>query len=85
VLRGEISTVTGVNAVAGIDEVTVNFDLALTDAKNGRLLSQVDARSESFSGTDTLGTALGLVKKEADPLVARIYNDFCRNAGSPAR
>jgi hypothetical protein len=44
-------------------------------------LSEVGAKSESFSGSDTLGTALDLVRRQADPLVARIYNDFCQNAG----
>jgi hypothetical protein len=85
VLRGEISTLTARNDIVGVDEVTVNFDLALTDARTGRLLSAVDSKSESFSGTDTLGTALALVRKQADPLVAQVYNDFCRNAGAGAK
>ena len=82
VLRGEILTRASVNPVLGINEVAVNLDLTLTDARTGRLLSTVGARSESFSGTDTLGTALALVRSEADALVARIYNDFCQNAGA---
>jgi hypothetical protein len=81
-LRGEILTRASVNPVLGINEVAVNFDLTLTDARTGRLLSAVGTRSESFSGTDTLGTALALVGREADALVARIYNDFCQNAGA---
>jgi hypothetical protein len=80
VLRGDIATRIGTNRVLDIDEVSVNFDLRLTNAATGRLLSEVGAKSESFSGADVLGTALTLVKAQADPLVAQIYNDFCRRA-----
>jgi hypothetical protein len=81
VLRGDIATQTSVNRVVGIDEVAVNLDLRLFDARNGRVLSEASARSESFSGSDTLSTAFALVQDQADPLVARIYNDFCQHAG----
>lgn len=80
VLRGDILTLTSVNPVLGINEVAVSFGLALSDARTGRLLSEVAAKSEAFSGADTVGTALDLVRREADPLVARIYNDFCQNS-----
>jgi hypothetical protein len=80
VLRGDILTLASVNPVLGINEVAVRLDLTLSDARTGRLLSEVGAKSEAFSGSDTLGTALDLVRRQADPLVARIYNDFCQNA-----
>jgi len=82
VLRGDILTLASVNPVLGINEVAVSFGLTLSDARTGRLLSEVGAKSEAFSGTDTLGTALELVRQQADPLVARIYNDFCQNAAA---
>ena len=82
VLRGDILTLTSVNPVLGINEVAVSVGLTLSDARTGRLLSEVGAKSESFSGSDTLGTALDLVRRQADPLVARIYNDFCQNAAA---
>jgi hypothetical protein len=82
VLRGDILTLASVNTVLGVNEVAVNVGLTLTDARTGRLLSEVSAKSESFSGSDTLGTALDLVRRQADPLVARIYNDFCQNAAA---
>ncbi len=81
-LRGDILTLASVNPVLGINEVAVSFGLTLSDARTGRLLSEVGAKSEAFSGTDTLGTALELVRQQADPLVARIYNDFCQNAAA---
>ena len=80
VLRGDIRTLASINPVLGINEVAITVGLTLTDARTGRMLSEVGARSESFSGSDTLGTALDLVRKQANPLVARIYNDFCQNA-----
>jgi hypothetical protein len=80
VLRGDILTLASVNPVLGINEVAVRLELSLSDARTGRLLSEVSAKSEAFSGSDTLGTALDLVRRQADPLVARIYNDFCQNA-----
>jgi hypothetical protein len=82
VLRGDILTRASVNRVLGINEVTINVGLTLTDARTGWLLSEVGAKSESFSGADTLGTALDLVREQANPLIARIYNDFCQNAAA---
>lgn len=79
VLRGSISTRTGVNPVVQVSEVAVNIELTLS-AADGRVLSTVEAHSDSYSGVDTLGTALALVREQADPLVAQLYNDYCRNA-----
>jgi hypothetical protein len=82
VLRGSISTRAGVNPVVQVKEVAVNIELTLS-AADGRVLSTVDAHSDSYSGQDTLGTALTLVREQADSLVAQLYNDYCRNAASP--
>jgi hypothetical protein len=78
ILRGVISTQSGVNAVVGVNEVAVNINLALS-ASDGRALSDVSARADSYSGSDVLGTALDLVKEQADPLVAQLYNDYCNS------
>jgi hypothetical protein len=85
VLRGDILTLASVNPVLGINEVAVNVRLTLSDARTGRLLSEVGAKSESFSGSDLLGTALDVFRTQADALVARIYNDFCQNAAPEGR
>jgi hypothetical protein len=82
VLRGSISTRTGVNSVVQVNEVAVNIEFTLSGA-DGRVLSTVQAHSDSYSGVDTLGTALTLVREQADPLVAQLYNDYCRNADGP--
>jgi hypothetical protein len=84
ILRGDITTTTGVNRVVGVREVAVDVQLTLSSA-SGRTLSAVDARSEAYSGNDTLGTATALLKRQADQLVAQLYNDFCRNADSSAQ
>jgi hypothetical protein len=76
VLRGVISARSGVNPIVQVDEVAVNIELTLSAAE-GRVLSEVSAHSDSYSGTDTLSTALDLVKQQADLLVAHLYNDYC--------
>jgi nucleotide-binding universal stress UspA family protein len=78
ILKGSISSRTGTNPVVGVKEVDVNIDLTLS-AADGRVLSDVSAHSGSYSGSDTLGTALDLVKEQADTLVAQLYNDYCHD------
>ena len=77
VLKGSITSRTGVNPVVQVHEVAVNIELTLSQV-DGRVLSDVNAHADSYSGGDTLGTALTLVREQADPLVARLYNDYCR-------
>jgi hypothetical protein len=79
ILRGDITMRTGVNELVGVREVAVDVQLTLSSA-SGRQLSSVDAHSESYSSIDLLGTASGLLKRDADQLVARLYNDYCRQA-----
>lgn len=77
VLRGLITTQTGINPVLRINEVAVHMGFTLVDA-GGRTISNVVARDDSYAGTDTLGMALTLVNEQADEVVARLYNDYCR-------
>jgi hypothetical protein len=76
ILRGIISSQTGVNPVVQVNEVAVNINLTLA-AADGRVLSDVSAHSDSYSGSDTLATALDLVKRQSDLLVAQLYSDYC--------
>ena len=78
ILKGSITNRTGINPVVGVKEVDVNIDLTLS-AADGRVLSDVSAHSGSYSGSDTLATALDLVKEQADTLVAQLYNDYCHD------
>lgn len=77
ILRGSISSQTGVNPVVQVNEVAVNIELTLSGV-DGRILSDVSAHSDSYSGADTLHTAVALVREQADPLIAELYNDYCR-------
>jgi hypothetical protein len=80
VIKGEISSRSGVNPISRIDEVSVNIDLVLETSK-GRALSEVETHSDSYSGSDTMRTAAALVREHADALVAQLYNDYCSKAG----
>jgi hypothetical protein len=82
ILRSDLTITTDINEVVGIHEVAVDLQLTLSSA-SGRQLSAVDAHSESYSGLDTFGTASALLKRQADKLVAQLYNDYCRKADAP--
>lgn len=81
ILRGLITTQTGINPVLKINEVAVHMGFTLVSA-GGKAISSVAAKADSYSGTDTLGMALELVNEQADEVVARLYNDYCRLAGA---
>jgi len=80
VIKGEISSRSGVNPVTRIDEVSVNVELQLETAK-GHALSEVETHSDSYSGSDTMHMAATLVREHADQLVGQLYNDYCTKAG----
>jgi hypothetical protein len=84
ILRGDITTMAGVNRVVGVNEVAVDVQLVLTSA-SGREISRVEGHSDAYSGTDTLATAAQLLRQQADPLVAQLYNDYCRKADAHGR
>jgi hypothetical protein len=44
------------------------------------VISDVNASSSSYSGTDISGMALTLVNEQIDEVVAKLYGDYCRNA-----
>jgi hypothetical protein len=80
ILRGLITTQTGINPVLKINEVAVHMGFTLVPS-GGKTISSVAAKADSYSGTDTLGMALTLVNEQADEVVAQLYNDYCRLAG----
>ena len=81
ILRGLITTQTGINPVLKINEVAVHMGFTLVSS-GGKTISSVAAKADSYSGTDTLGMALTLVNEQADEVVAKLYNDYCRAAGA---
>lgn len=81
ILRGLISTSATRNAIINVNQVSIRMDFMLTGA-NGRMISEANARNESYAGQDTLGMALTLIKERADEVVARLYSDYCQKAGA---
>jgi len=80
VLRGLISSQATPNPMMAVNQVSVNMGFTLT-ASNGRVISDTEARSSSYAGSDVHQMALTLVNEKADEVVAMLYADYCRNAG----
>ncbi len=79
ILRGLISSQAVPSIIVAVNTVTVNFGFTLTGS-NGRIISDVNASSSSYSGTDVSRMALTLVNEQIDEVVAKLYGDYCRNA-----
>ena len=82
VLRGLISSQATPNPMMAVNQISVNMGFTLT-ASNGRVISDTEARSSSYAGSDVHQMALTLVNEKADEVVAMLYADYCRNAGKP--
>ena len=80
VLRGLISSEATQNPLMAVNQVSVSMGFTLTGG-NGRIISDVNANASSYSGADVARMALTLVNEQADDVVARLYADYCRNAG----
>jgi hypothetical protein len=80
VLRGLISSQAMQNPIMVVNQVSVTMDFALT-ASNGKQIATAQAQSASYAGPDVARMALTLVNEQADEVVARLYSDYCRNAG----
>jgi hypothetical protein len=83
VLRGLISSQAIPNPMMVVNQVSVNMKFTLSGA-NGRQISDVEANSGSYAGADVARMALTLVNEKADEVVASLYADYCRNAGTAA-
>ena len=79
ILRGMISSQRGINPVLKINEVAVNMGFSLQ--AGGKSLADVDARADSYSGTDTVGMALTLIEERADAVVNRLVAGYCAARG----
>jgi hypothetical protein len=80
VLRGLISSQAMQNPLIAVNQVSVNMGFTLTGS-NGRVISDTEASSASYAGSDVEKMALTLVNEKADEVVASLYADYCRNAG----
>jgi hypothetical protein len=82
VLRGLISAEASRNPIIAVNQVAVSMNFTLTGS-DGRIVSDVGADSASYAGANIAQMALTLVNEQADEVVARLYGDYCRNAGFP--
>jgi hypothetical protein len=80
ILRGLISAQADRNLVLNVNQVSVNMDFNLVGS-NGRQISTAQAHSSSYAGADVAQMALTLVNENADEVVAKLYADYCTNAG----
>ena len=46
------------------------------------MISQANAKNESYAGADVSGMALTLINESADEVVAKLYSDYCQRAGA---
>ena len=83
VLRGLISSQAQPNPMMNVNQVSVNMDFNLAGS-NGRQISSAHAHSSSYAGADVSRMALTLVDENADEVVAKLYSDYCTNAGLAA-
>ena len=86
VLKGLITSQAVRNPMMPVNQVSVNMDFTLTGT-NSRIISRAEANSASYAGADVSRMALTLLNENADEVVARLYGDYCRNAGfnTPAK
>jgi len=79
ILRGMISSQRGINPVLQINEVAVNMGFSLQ--AGGKSLADVNAKADSYSGTDTVGMALKLIDEQADTVVNDLVAGYCAGRG----
>jgi len=80
ILRGLITAQASGNAIIRVNQVDVSMGFTLSGS-NGRIISDVSANSSSYAGANVAQMALTLVNEQADEVVAKLYGDYCRNAG----
>ena len=82
VLRGLITSHATMNPIIAVNQVDVGMGFTLS-ASNGKIISDVGANAASYSGANVAQMAATLIDEQADEVVARLYGDYCRNAGFP--
>jgi hypothetical protein len=80
ILRGLISSRSMPNPMMRVNQVDVTMGFTLSSA-SGKLISIAEAQSASYAGSDVAKMALTLINEQADEVVAKLYAEYCRNAG----
>ena len=75
-LRGMIRSTTRINPIIKVNEVSINMVFTLISS-SGRIISNVSAHDENYSGQNTLEAALAMVKAKSGLMVAQLYHDYC--------
>ena len=83
VLKGLITAQVSGNPMMRVNQVSVDMGFTLTGS-NGRQVATADANSSSYAGADIRRMALTLVNEQADEVVAKLYAEYCANAGIAA-
>lgn len=76
ILRGMIRSTTRINPIIKVNEVSINMVFTLISS-SGRIISNVSAHDENYSGQNTLEAALAMVKAKSGLMVAQLYHDYC--------
>ena len=83
ILRGLITSQSTMNPIIRVNQVSVGMGFTLASA-SGKAVADAAASSASYSGADTRAMALTLLNEQADDVVSKLYNDYCRNAEDAA-
>lgn len=75
-LRGMIRSRTRVNPIVHVNEVSISMVFTLMNSA-GRIISNVSAHDENYSGQNTFEAALAMVKEKSGLMVAQLYHDYC--------
>lgn len=79
VMKTEISSRSQMNPMIRVRDVFVNLSFDVVDGA-GQSVSRFRAKGDAFSGNDTLGAALDIIRGKAGSLVTRLRHDLCTSA-----
>jgi len=81
VLRGLISSQATMNPIIAVNQVSVSMGFTLASS-NGKIISDVGASDQSYSGANVAQMAATLVHEQADEVVAAMASAFRRELGT---
>ena len=76
-VKGQISTLSQINRVVGIDEIFVTITLSLTD-RRGRLISSASISDTAFSDANVAGAIQNMVAEKSGEVIYQLFQNYCR-------
>lgn len=76
IVRGKITGSSGVNRLAGINEVDLTADFTLL-LKNGNAVASTSAYGSSFAGSNRQQAIRALWDEKSEEVVGRLFGDYC--------